>query len=69
MKPEAKAKRKARHNDAVGAFVAWLDQFPKGKYPPLHIQVKKFDQLVDAEAEQTNKPKKKRIKIEHTSST
>ena len=42
--PEAKAKVRKRHNEAITAFRVWRQDHPKAK---LHRQIQVFDSFVD----------------------
>lgn len=63
MRPEAKVKARRRHEIGIAMFRAWLEANPNAKR---RERFQTFDLMID-----TNRllPKKKRIKIEHSSRT
>jgi hypothetical protein len=43
--PEAKAKVKERHAEAIAAFLKWREEYPKAHF---RYQVRMFDMFIDA---------------------
>lgn len=60
--PEAKAKVRRRHEEAISAFLAWKEEHPKAK---LARQVKIFDSFVDG-AKLNEMLKRRNVKHTHT---